>query len=172
MDSIAANGGRKVWSVFPGNGGWIAKEKATGKELLVLSATTIARSGFVIGQDSSEDWEAPNGPRDGLCVEGPPAAKTFRINRNSPFKRYLIAHGWREAKRNEVAQLGHCELLSIFVSSNGSASCHCGHAHTCPTAGDTHKAGPCHAEYDCWPRSCTNVIDNIWTFYQRICAGP
>jgi len=137
MDTIAP-GGQKVWSVHHGNGGWIAKD--SGKEVLVVSSSTVYKDGFIVGKTAPEKWEAPNGPRTGMNVEGPPVPKTFRFNRNSPFKKYLLAHGWREAARNEMAQLGHW---------------------------DTHKVGPCHADKDSWPRSSTNCLDNIWTYFSE-----
>jgi hypothetical protein len=33
---------------------------------------------------------------------------------------------------------------------------------------DSLKIGNARADIDCWPRSATNCIDNIWTHYQRI----
>ena len=62
----------KVWSVYTGNGGWIARDAATGKELLVVSSTTVAKHGFVVGESAHENWEAPNGNRVGLDITGTP----------------------------------------------------------------------------------------------------
>ena len=71
--------------------------------------------------------------------------KTFRFNRNSVFKEYLSSQGWRAAADGTVAQLGHWDTIG--------------------------NAGPANAEIDCWPRSSTNCIDNIWTHYKRIFAA-
>lgn len=42
-----APGGSKVWSVYKGNGGWIARGD-TGRELLVMSSSTVFIKGSVL----------------------------------------------------------------------------------------------------------------------------
>jgi hypothetical protein len=125
--------------VIPGDGAWCART-GTAVKLLVSSTAIVSRGHFVVGQDTSESWVQPVAGAS-LAPSEAAVAKTFRINRNSVFKQYCLDHGWRAAEPGERAQLAHW---------------------------DTYKVGPANAEIDCWPRSATNCIDNIWTYYQRV----
>ena len=64
------------------------------------------------------------------------------MNRNGCFELHLKERGFRKAEEGENPQVGHW---------------------------DVYKVDPIDAEFDSWPRSCTNVLDNIWTYYQRVC---
>ncbi len=81
-------------------------------------------------------------PEPAAPTTGKGTPKTFQMNRNSVLKQYLLAAGWRAATKSERAQLAHWDAHS--------------------------KNGPANAEIDCFPRSATNCIDNIWTFYKRV----
>jgi hypothetical protein len=63
------------------------------------------------------------------------------MNRNGCFELHLKQRGFRKAEEGENPQVGHW---------------------------DVYKVDPIDAEFDNWPRSCTNVLDNIWTYYQRV----
>jgi hypothetical protein len=64
------------------------------------------------------------------------------MNRNYLFRQFVEnLPGWREGRPGERVQLGHW---------------------------DVYKVGPIDSEFEVWPRSCTNVLDNIATFYQRV----
>ena len=68
------------------------------------------------------------------------------MNRNSTMRRFVSGlPGWREGAPGERVELGHW---------------------------DVHKTGPNNAECDSWPRSCTNCLDNIWTYYKRVGKSP
>jgi hypothetical protein len=67
--------------------------------------------------------------------------KTFRLNRNSVLKKYLLKHGWSEAAPDARAQFAQWDPLEV---------------------------GGANADVDSWPRAATNCIDNIWSHYQRI----
>ena len=68
----------------------------------------------------------------------------MQMNRNSTFRRFVASlPGWREGRPGERVHLGHW---------------------------DVYKTQPNNALYDSWPRSCTNCLDNIWTYYQRVCT--
>ena len=69
--------------------------------------------------------------------------RTYKMNRNGCFELYLQERGFREAERYEKPQVGHW---------------------------DVYKTDPIDAQFDSWPRTCTNVLDNIWTYYRRVCA--
>ena len=67
-----------------------------------------------------------------------------QMNRNSTFKRFMSGMpGWREGRSGERVQLGHWDVYKTHTNN---------------------------AQYDSWPRSCTNCLDNIWTYYQRVCT--
>ena len=71
------------------------------------------------------------------------------MNRNSTFQMYVRGlPGWKESyadtfpgRDNTRVQLGHW---------------------------DVYKTGNNSSEYESWPRSCTNCLDNIWTYYKRL----
>ena len=68
------------------------------------------------------------------------------MNRNSTFKRFMSnLPGWREGRAGERVQLGHWDVYKTHTNN---------------------------AQYDSWPRSCTNCLDKIWTYYQRVCTWP
>eukprot|EP01048_Picozoa_sp_COSAG05_P000464 COSAG05_NODE_12_length_37297_cov_117.537072_27_plen_476_part_00 len=140
LAKAGTDGARRTQAVDAGDGAWAAR---TGTSVrLLVSATTLAKRGhFVVGADASELWTVPDPRADARLLVDECVPKTFRINRNSVFKQYLLDKGWRAAEDGERAQLGHW---------------------------DTNKVGPAFAEYDCWPRSSTNCIDNIWTYYKRV----
>ena len=67
-----------------------------------------------------------------------------QMNRNSTFKRFMSGlPGWREGEPGERVQLGHWDVYKTHTNN---------------------------AQYDSWPRSCTNCLDNIWTYYRRVCT--
>lgn len=69
-----------------------------------------------------------------------------QMNRNSTFKRFMSGMpGWREGRSGERVELGHWDVYKTHTNN---------------------------AQYDSWPRSCTNCLDNIWTYYQRVCTYP
>ena len=67
------------------------------------------------------------------------------MNRNGCFELHLKQRGFRKAEEGENPQVGHW---------------------------DVYKVDPIDAEFDNWPRSCTNVLDNIWTYYKRVGKSP
>ena len=63
------------------------------------------------------------------------------MNRNGYFELHLQERGFRKAEDHENPQVKHW---------------------------DTYKTRPLDAQFVDWPRSCTNALDNQWTYYQRI----
>ena len=68
----------------------------------------------------------------------------MQMNRNSTFKRFVAGlPGWREGRPGERVKLGHWDVYKTHTNN---------------------------AQYDSWPRSCTNCLDMIWTYYKRVCT--
>ena len=59
------------------------------------------------------------------------------------FELHLKQRGFRKAEPHEKAQIGHWDSYPEPCS-------------------------PFDTQFDCWPRSCTNVLDNQYTYYQRV----
>jgi hypothetical protein len=74
-------------------------------------------------------------------TSGPHVARTYKLNRNGCFGLHLEERGFRKAEQGENAQVAYW---------------------------DTYKVGPIDAQFDCWPRSCTNVLDCVRPYFQRV----
>ena len=81
--------------------------------------------------------------RTGTTVHIP---KTFCANRNSVFRAFLASRGWLEQKPDDPSEMAPVGL-----------------AHW-----DSYNVGQCNAFINTWPRTATNCLDNISTYYQRV----
>ena len=78
------------------------------------------------------------------------------MNRNECFELHLKERGFRKSGNPD---LGLRNGLPAFIVKR-----------EIPQVGhwDAYKTGPIDSQFGSWPRECTNVLDNQWTYFQRV----